>query len=96
MSNAENWTFETKQIHAGQEPDAATGARALPIYQTTSYVFNDTEHAKNLFALAEFGNIYSRIMNPTQDAVENRIAALEGVDLLAFPSAPERATRRPR
>ena len=78
MSNAENWTFETKQIHAGQEPDAATGARALPIYQTTSYVFNDTEHAKNLFALAEFGNIYSRIMNPTQDAVENRIAALEG------------------
>ncbi|GAB3294040.1 bifunctional o-acetylhomoserine/o-acetylserine sulfhydrylase [Epidermidibacterium keratini] len=78
MSTPENWTFETKQIHAGQEPDSATGARALPIYQTTSYVFNDTEHAKNLFALAEFGNIYTRIMNPTQEAVENRIAALEG------------------
>jgi len=75
---SENWSFETKQIHAGQQPDSATGARALPIYQTTAYVFNDTEHAANLFALKEFGNIYTRIMNPTQDAVEQRIAALEG------------------
>ena len=73
-----NWSFETRQVHAGQEPDPTTGARALPIYQTTSYVFKDTEHAANLFALKEFGNIYTRIMNPTQDAVEKRIASLEG------------------
>ena len=72
------WSFETRQIHAGQTPDAATGARALPIYQTTSYVFNDTTHAANLFALKELGNIYTRIMNPTQAAVEDRIASLEG------------------
>jgi O-acetylhomoserine (thiol)-lyase len=75
---APNWSFETRQVHVGQEPDAATGARALPIYQTTSYVFRDTDHAANLFALKEFGNIYTRIMNPTQDAVEQRIASLEG------------------
>lgn len=74
----DQWTFETKQIHAGQNPDETTGARALPIYQTTSYVFKDTEHAANLFALKELGNIYTRIMNPTQAAVEDRIAALEG------------------
>ncbi|PSK27035.1 PLP-dependent transferase, partial [Nocardia seriolae] len=73
-----NWSFETKQIHAGQAPDPATGARALPIYQTTSYAFRDTDHAAALFGLAEPGNIYTRIMNPTQDAVEQRIAALEG------------------
>ncbi|MFD6353423.1 bifunctional o-acetylhomoserine/o-acetylserine sulfhydrylase [Nocardia tengchongensis] len=73
-----NWSFETKQIHAGQSPDPATGARALPIYQTTSYAFRDTDHAAALFGLAEPGNIYTRIMNPTQDAVEQRIAALEG------------------
>ena len=72
------WSFETKQIHAGQAPDSATNARALPIYQTTSYTFNDTNHAANLFGLKEFGNIYTRIMNPTQAAVEDRIAALEG------------------
>ena len=72
------WSFETKQIHAGQSADAATGARALPIYQTTSYVFRDTDHAAALFGLAEAGNIYTRIMNPTQDVVEQRIAALEG------------------
>ncbi|UGT39555.1 bifunctional o-acetylhomoserine/o-acetylserine sulfhydrylase [Nocardia yamanashiensis] len=72
------WSFETKQIHAGQAPDPATGARALPIYQTTSYAFRDTDHAAALFGLAEPGNIYTRIMNPTQDAVEQRIAALEG------------------
>ena len=72
------WSFETKQIHAGQEPDAATGARALPIYQTTSFVFDSAEQAANRFALAELGPIYTRITNPTQEAVENRIAALEG------------------
>jgi O-acetylhomoserine (thiol)-lyase len=73
-----NWSFETRQIHAGAQPDPTTGARALPIFQTTSYVFKDTEHAANLFALKEFGNIYTRIMNPTQDAVEQRVASLEG------------------
>lgn len=80
MSNPDspNWHFETTQIHAGQAPDGATNARALPIYQTTSYTFNNTDHAAALFGLAEPGNIYTRIMNPTQDAVEQRIAALEG------------------
>jgi O-acetylhomoserine (thiol)-lyase len=76
MSNG--WSFETRQIHAGQTADPTTGARALPIYQTTSYVFKDTDHAANLFGLKEFGNIYTRIMNPTQDAVEQRLASLEG------------------
>lgn len=76
MSTA--WSFETKQIHAGQSPDGTTNARALPIYQTTSYTFNDTTHAADLFALKELGNIYTRIMNPTQAVVEERIAALEG------------------
>jgi len=76
MSN--NYAFETLQIHAGQVPDPTTGARALPLYQTTAYQFRDTQHAANLFGLAELGNIYTRIMNPTQDAVEQRIAALEG------------------
>ena len=75
---SEGWSFDTKQIHAGQSPDSATNARALPIYQTTSYTFNDTNHAANLFALKELGNIYTRIMNPTQAVVEDRIAALEG------------------
>ena len=69
---------ETLALHAGQEPDPATGARAVPIYQTTSYVFKSTEHAANLFALKEFGNIYTRLMNPTTDVAEKRIAALEG------------------
>jgi len=77
MSN-DAWGFETRQIHAGQSPDPATGARATPIYQTTSYQFRDSEHASNLFALAEIGNIYTRIMNPTQGVVEATIAALEG------------------
>jgi O-acetylhomoserine (thiol)-lyase len=76
MSN--NWSFETLQIHAGQTADPTTGARALPLYQTTAYQFRDTTHAANLFGLAELGNIYTRIMNPTQDAVEQRLAALEG------------------
>jgi len=74
----DGWSFETRQIHAGQSPDPTTGARALPIYQTTSYVFKDADHAANLFALKELGNIYTRIMNPTQDAVEQRLASLEG------------------
>ena len=73
-----NWSFDTQQIHAGQVPDPTTGARALPIYQTTAYQFRDTTHAANLFGLAELGNIYTRIMNPTQDTVEQRLAALEG------------------
>ncbi len=73
-----DWGFETRQVHAGAEPDPTTGARAVPIYQTTSYVFRDTEHAANLFGLAELGNIYTRIMNPTQAVFEERIAALEG------------------
>src|SRR6476659_6631083 len=73
-----NWSFETRQIHAGQTPDTATGARAVPIYQTTSYVFNDSDHAANLFGLREFGNIYTRIMNPTTDVLEKRVAELEG------------------
>lgn len=85
MSNPEattnpeaNWSFETRQIHAGQTPDSATNARALPIYQTTSYTFDSTDHAAALFGLAEPGNIYTRIMNPTTDVVEQRIASLEG------------------
>ncbi|MBF6471754.1 bifunctional o-acetylhomoserine/o-acetylserine sulfhydrylase [Nocardia gipuzkoensis] len=75
---SQDWSFETKQIHVGQIPDGTTNARALPIYQTTSYTFRDTAHAAALFGLAEPGNIYTRIMNPTQDAVEQRVAALEG------------------
>jgi O-acetylhomoserine (thiol)-lyase len=74
----EPYSFETLQVHAGQQSDPTTGARALPLYQTTAYQFRDTEHAANLFGLAEMGNIYTRIMNPTQDAVEQRLAALEG------------------
>ncbi len=72
------WGFETRQIHIGGEPDPTTGARAVPIYQTTSYEFRDADHAANLFALAEVGNIYTRIMNPTQGALEARVNALEG------------------
>ena len=70
--------FATKALHAGQQPDPTTGSRAVPLYQTTSYVFRDTEHAANLFALKELGNIYTRIMNPTTDVFEQRLAALEG------------------
>ena len=73
-----NQKFETLQVHAGQEIDPTTGSRALPIYQTTSFQFKDTTHAANLFGLKEFGNIYTRIMNPTTDVFEKRIAALEG------------------
>ena len=77
MSN-EAWGFETRQIHAGQEPDPTTGAISAPIYQTTAYQFRDSKHAADLFALAEIGNIYTRIMNPTQGVLEARVAALEG------------------
>ena len=76
MSN--NYRLETLAIHGGQQPDPSTGSRAVPIYQTTSYQFKDTEHAANLFALKEFGNIYTRLMNPTTDVFEERMAALEG------------------
>ena len=70
--------LSTLSLHAGQTPDPATGARAVPIYQTTSYVFKSTEHAANLFALKESGNIYTRLMNPTNDVFEKRVAAIEG------------------
>lgn len=75
---SQNHKFETLQIHAGQEIDPTTGSRAVPLYQTTSYGFKNSEHGANLFALKEFGNIYTRIMNPTTDVFEKRIAALEG------------------
>ncbi|MFN3706164.1 MAG: O-acetylhomoserine aminocarboxypropyltransferase/cysteine synthase family protein [Thermoflexales bacterium] len=78
MNEQHKFHFDTLALHGGTQPDPATGARAVPIYQTTSYQFRDTEHAANLFGLKEFGNIYTRIMNPTNDVVEQRIAALEG------------------
>lgn len=78
MSNERELSFETLAIHAGQQIDPTTNARAVPLYQTTSYGFRDTEHAANLFGLKEFGNIYTRLMNPTTDVFEQRIAALEG------------------
>ncbi len=82
-----NLKFETLQLHAGHQPDSTTNSRAVPIYQTSSYVFNDADHAANLFSLKEFGNIYTRIMNPTSDVFEQRIAALEGgVGALAVAS----------
>lgn len=78
QENGRTFGFSTRQLHAGQQPDSATGSRAVPIYQTTSYQFRDTEHAANLFALRELGNIYTRIMNPTTDVLEQRVADLEG------------------
>jgi O-acetylhomoserine (thiol)-lyase len=85
--------FDTLQVHAGQKPDPTTGSRAVPIYQTTSYVFRDSEHGANLFALKEAGNIYTRIMNPTNDVFEQRIAALEGgVAALAVASGSAAVT----
>jgi len=79
----EQWGFDTRQIHAGAQPDPVTGSRATPIYQTTAYQFRDSEHAANLFALGEIGNIYTRIMNPTQGVLEARIASLEGATATA-------------
>ncbi|HET9877305.1 MAG TPA: bifunctional o-acetylhomoserine/o-acetylserine sulfhydrylase [Mycobacterium sp.] len=87
-----HWSFETKQVHAGHLPDPTTNARALPIYQTTSYTFNDADHAAALFGLTEPGNIYTRIMNPTCDVVEQRIAALEGGVAAVFLSAGQAAS----
>jgi O-acetylhomoserine (thiol)-lyase len=85
--------FETLALHAGQEADPVTGSRAVPIYQTTSYVFNSTDHAARLFGLQEFGNIYTRLMNPTTDVLEKRVAALEGgVGALAFASGQSAET----
>src|SRR5665213_2779838 len=78
MSEPKQHQLATLAVHAGQVPDPATGSRAVPIYQTTSYVFQDADHAARLFALKEFGNIYTRIMNPTTDVFEKRVAALEG------------------
>src|SRR5205085_8204318 len=79
--------FSTRQLHAGYSPDPTTGSRAVPLYQTTSYQFKSTEHASNLFALKELGNIYTRIMNPTTDVLEQRLASLEGgVAALALAS----------
>jgi len=84
---SETWSFDTRQIHAGAEPDPTTGSRATPIYQTTSYALGSTQRAADLFGLAEFGNIYTRIMNPTTDVVEQRVASLEGgVAAVAFAS----------
>ena len=88
MSERQFSGFDTLALHAGYTPDPQTGARAVPIYQTTSYVFKDTDHAARLFGLQEFGNIYTRIMNPTTDVLEQRVAALEGgVAGLALPAA---------
>src|SRR5256885_4267056 len=94
LNSNRSYGFETLTLHEGQETsDSATGARAVPIYQTTSYVFDSPEHAANLFALKQFGNIYTRIMNPTQDAFERRIAALEGgVGALATASGQSAET----
>ena len=84
---------ETLALHAGQVPDPVTGSRAVPIYQTTSYQFKDSEHAANLFALKEFGNIYTRLMNPTTEVFENRLAALDGgVAALAVSSGQAATT----
>ena len=92
-SNEPNWSFETRQIHSGASPDPATQARATPIYQTTSYVFRDTQHGADLFSLAEPGNIYTRIMNPTNGVLEERVNALEGgVAALAFASGSAATT----
>src|ERR1700744_285062 len=78
MAEEKQQQFATRAVHAGQSPDPATGSRAVPIYQTTSYVFQDADHAGRLFGLQEFGNIYTRIMNPTTDVVDKRVASLEG------------------
>ena len=94
LNSNRSYGFETLSLHAGQETaDSATNARAFPIYQTSSYVFDSPEHAANLFGLKQFGNIYTRIMNPTQDAFERRVAALEGgVGALATASGQSAET----
>src|SRR5512139_3003593 len=91
--NDANLRIETLALHGGQEPDPTTGSRAVPIYQTTSYQFKSTDHAANLFGLKEFGNIYTRLMNPTTDVLEKRIAALDGgVGALAVASGQAATT----
>lgn len=94
IKNTNNWAFETKQLHIGQEQaDPATGARAVPIYQTSSFVFRDCDHAAARFGLADPGNIYTRLTNPTQDVLEQRLAALEGgVAALAVASGATAVT----
>ena len=93
MSDEPNYSPETQALHAGQQPDPTTNARAVPIYQTVSYAFNDAQHAQDLFALAEPGNIYTRIMNPTWDVLEQRMTALEGgVAALAVASGQAAVT----
>jgi O-acetylhomoserine (thiol)-lyase len=90
MANERHFGFGTQAVHAGQRPDPVTGSRAVPIYQTSAYIFEDTDQAANLFALQRFGNVYSRIMNPTVAVFEERVAALEnGI------GAPERDHPRP-
>src|SRR3990170_4480400 len=93
MSEEIQHRLGTKALHAGQVPDPTTNSRAVPIYQTTSYVFNSSEHAANLFALAEMGNIYTRIMNPTTDVLEKRLAEMDGgVGALALASGQAATT----
>ncbi|MGB3414121.1 MAG: bifunctional o-acetylhomoserine/o-acetylserine sulfhydrylase [Microbacteriaceae bacterium] len=92
MSESTTWKFETQQIHAGAQPDPTTGARAVPLYRTTAYTFRDSEHAKNLFSLAEPGNIYTRIMNPTTDVAEQRLAALDGGTAALFLASGQTAS----
>src|SRR5512139_2580811 len=93
MSDSIHYQAETLALHAGQKPDPTTNSRAVPIYQTTSYIFNDSDHAARLFGLQEFGNIYTRIMNPTTDVLEQRVAALEGgVAALAVASGQSAIT----
>ena len=95
MSDSTTPRFDTLSIHAGQTPDPTTGSRAVPIYQTVAYNFNSTEHAANLFGLREFGNIYTRIMNPTTDVLEQRLAALHGgTAAVAVASGHADATHR--
>ncbi|MDO9065898.1 MAG: PLP-dependent transferase, partial [Chloroflexota bacterium] len=94
MTSERTYGFNTLALHGGQEPDPATGSRAVPIYQTASYVFKDTDHAARLFALQEFGNIYTRIMNPTTDVFEKRLTLLEGgVGAVATASGQAPATQ---
>src|ERR1700691_1229175 len=94
MSEPKQHQLATLAVHAGQSPDPATGSRAVPIYQTTSYLFQNADHAGRLFGLQEFGNIYTRIMNPTTDVFEKRVAALEGgVEGLAAASGQAAETR---
>ena len=90
-----NFGFNTRALHAGYDPDPSTGARAVPIYQTTSFVFDNSDHAAALFGLQQFGNIYTRIMNPTTDVLEKRVASLEGgVAALATVERPGGAVPR--